>query len=95
MLFRSVLFPLLVLPLYLWATDPYPGILPRIRRLAQSVGGWVVNHVTREDALNIAGQYRAVLEGWELPLPHTAKDLRDAVASAEEFLSNFTNRYEC
>jgi hypothetical protein len=90
-----VFFPLLILPLYLWATNPYPRILPRIRQLAQSVGGWVSNHVTRKDALNIAGQHRAMLEGWGLSLPDDFKGLQNAVADAEQILAHFTTRYGC
>jgi hypothetical protein len=90
-----VLFPLVVLPFYLWATDPYPSILPQIRHLAQSVGGWVSNHVSRKDALAIAGQHRAILQGWGLALPGNSKGLRNAVASAEEILADFTTRYGC
>jgi hypothetical protein len=53
MVFCSVvLFPFLLLPLYIWATDPYSKLLPKIRRLAQGVGGWVSDHVTRNDALS-------------------------------------------
>jgi len=88
-----IIFPLLVLPLHLWATDPYPRILPRIRQLAQSVGGWVANHVTRRDAMKIAGQHRAILESWGLSLPSDFKALKKAVADAEEILSDFTTRY--
>ena len=84
-----LLFPFLLLPLYIWATNPYPRILPRIRRLAQSVGGWVSDHVTRNDALSIAGQYRAVLEWWGLSLPVDSKGLKIAVAEAEEMLAAF------
>ena len=89
-----VLFPFLMLPLYIWATDPYPRILPRIRQLAQSVGGWVSDHVTRNDALSIAGQYRAVLEWWGLSLPADSKGLEKAVAEAEKILADFAVRHE-
>jgi hypothetical protein len=88
-----IIFPLLILPLYLWATDPYPKILPRIRQLAQSVGGWVANHVARKDAMSIAAQLRAILEEWGLSLPSDFKGLKKAVTDAEEILSDFTNRY--
>ena len=87
-----VLLPLLILPLYIWSTDPYPKLLPKVRRLAQSVGGWVSDHVTRNDALSIAGQYRAVLEWWGLSLPADSKGLKNAVAEAEEILADFTTR---
>jgi hypothetical protein len=96
MVFASlVLFPFVVLPIYVWATDPYPRILPRIRHLAQSVGGWVSNHVSRKDALTIAGQHRVILEGWGLALPGDSKGLRNAVESAEEILAEFATRYGC
>ena len=84
-----VLFPLLIFPLFIWATDPYPSILPRIRSLAQGVGGWVSDHVTRNDALSIADQYRAVLEWWGLSLPAASNGLKSAVAEAEENLAAF------
>ena len=87
-----VLFPFLLLPLYIWATDPYPKLLPKVRRLAQSVGGWVSDHVTRNDALSIAGQYRAVLEWWGLSLPADSKGLKNAVAEAEKILADFATR---
>ena len=87
-----VLLPLLILPLYIWSTDPYPKLLPKVRRLAQGVGGWVSDHVTRNDALRIAGQYRAVLEWWGLSLPADSKGLKNAVAEAEEILADFTTR---
>jgi hypothetical protein len=83
------LFPFVLLPLFIWATDPYPKLLPKIRRLAQSVGGWVSDHVTRNDALSIAGQYRAVLEWWGLYLPADSKGLKNAVAEAEKILADF------
>jgi hypothetical protein len=84
-----VLFPLLILPLYIWATNPYPKVLPRIRVIAQGVGGWVSDHVTRKDALSIAGQYRAVLEWWGLSLPYLSSELKVIVAEAEVTLERY------
>ena len=83
-------FPFLVFPLYLWITDPYPKILPRIHQLAQSVGGWVSDHIKRKDALQIANQHRAVLERWGLQLPAEATSLNEAVSTANQMVGDFT-----
>jgi hypothetical protein len=86
-------FPLLIWPLFLWMTDPYPKVLPRIRELAQRGGGWVQNHVTHKEALKIALQQRASLEAVGLFLPTDSKALQKYVASAEDTLARFTERH--
>ena len=86
-------FPLLIFPIYLWLTNPYPKVLPRIRHLAQGVGGWVSDHVKQKEAMQIADQHRAVLMGWGMNFSSEGRDLQETVASAEQMIADFTAQH--